>query len=99
MSESLRYSVVQAGDVSEEFKRLAFQARAEGRLPIFLAATKWAMEELARTPHEFGESWYIYPRSQLVFRRGFARPLYIQYAIHDAERVVFLRQFALLRGT
>ncbi len=93
-----RYTVVQAGAVTEEYKRLAFQARAEGRLPIFLKATKWAMEELARTPHEFGESWFEVPQSQLVFRRAFARPLHVQYAIHEGECVVFLRRFALVRG-
>lgn len=93
-----RYQVVQAGEVTEEYKRLAFQARAEGRLPIFLKATRWAMEELARTPHEFGESWHVLPQSQITFRRGFARPLYVQYAIHEGERVVFLRRFALVRG-
>ena len=32
------------------------------------------MEELARTPEEFGESWFARPGSALVFRRGFRAP-------------------------
>ena len=56
------------------------------------------MEELKRTPTEFGESWITLPGSGLIFRRGFARPLFVQYAIHEDERVVYIRRFVLARG-
>lgn len=97
MSESARYKVVYSEEVAEHYQRLAYQARSEDRLAVFLAATKWALEELARTPHEFGEFWYHSPRSTLIYRRGFALPLYVQYAIHVTERVVLVRRFELVR--
>ena len=99
MSPGDDYQVVNSGKVAEQFRRLADDARVAGRLPVFLRAARWVMEELARTPEEFGESWFTLPGSSLVFRRGFARPLYVEYAIDSANRTVYLRRFALGRRT
>lgn len=97
MTADGRYRVVNSAAVAEQFRALAEQARATGRLPRFLAAGKWIMEELARTPLEFGESWATQPGSNLILRRGFARPLHVQFAVHEAERIVYIRRFVLLR--
>ena len=75
---------------------MALQARASGRLPLFLAAARWIVEELTRTPAEFGESWTTRPGSDLIFRRGFAGPLFVQYAIREDNRAVYIRRFALM---
>lgn len=98
MSQDDRYQVFNSAVVAEQFRALAGEARATGRLPVFLAAARWVMEELKRTPTEFGESWITLPGSGLIFRRGFARPLFVQYAIHEDERVVYIRRFVLARG-
>lgn len=92
-----RYRVVNSAAVAEQFRALAEEARGSGRLAAFLAAARWIMEELARTPTEFGESWMTRPGSDLIFRRGFARPLHVQYAVREEERVVFIRRFVLVR--
>lgn len=97
MSGDDRYRVVNSGAVAEQFRRLADEARAHGRLAGFKQAARWIMEELARTPEEFGESWFVRPGSQLVFRRGFARPLYVEYAIDATNRIVYLRRFVFER--
>jgi hypothetical protein len=89
------YQVVNSQAVAEQFRDLADEARASGHLPLFLAAARWILEELARTPTEFGESWTTWPGSDLIFRRGFAGPLFVQYAIREDERVVYIRRFAL----
>lgn len=91
------YRVINSAAVAEQFRALVEQARAAGRLRSVLAAARWIVEELSRTPAEFGESWTEYPRASLVFRRGFARPLFVQYAIHEAEQIVYIRRFALVR--
>lgn len=97
MTPAARYQVFNSAAVAEQCRTLAGEARAQGRLPIFLAATRWVMEELARTPTEFGESWMTRPGSDLIFRRGFARPLHVQYAVREDKRVVYSRRFALVR--
>ena len=92
-----RYRVTNAEDVREQFESLAAVARESGQLRLFVAASRWILEELARTPLEFGESWGQRPGSRLVLRRGFAGPLYVEYAIDTEHRVVFLRPFSLRR--
>ncbi len=97
MTPGGHYRVVNSAAVAEEFRAWAEQAKAEGRLPVFLAAARWVMGELARTPNEFGESGADVPGSGLIFRRGFAGPLFVQYAIHERGRVVYIRRFAMRR--
>jgi hypothetical protein len=89
------FRVVNSAAVAAEFRRLAEGAQVTGGLPIFLRAARWVVEELQRTPLEFGESWFTRPGSALVFRRGFARPLYVEYAVDPAARIVYLRRFAV----
>ena len=91
------YQVVNSAAVAEQFRQLAEQARVSGRLPLVLRAARWVVEELARTPTEFGESWTERPGSAVILRRGFARPLYVEYGVHQDERVVFIRRFVLVR--
>lgn len=97
MSSDVRYRVTNSAAVSEQFRAIAEEARTTGRLPKLLAAARWIMEELARSPLEFGESWVTNARTGLVFRRGFAPPLHVQYAVHEAQRIVFIRRVVLLR--
>jgi hypothetical protein len=92
-----RYRVYNSAAVAEQFRRLAEVARASGRGRVFLAAAKWIMEELERTPTEFGESRAVYPAPALVLRRGFARPLYVDFAVREDVKVVYIRRFALVR--
>jgi hypothetical protein len=96
MTPDERYKVFNSQVVAEQFRSLAAEARASGRLPLFLAAAKWIMEELARTPTEFGESWTVRPGSDLIFRRGCVGPLFVQYALREKDRVVYIRRFALM---
>lgn len=97
MSESDRYRVANSGAVAEQFRQLADEARAAGRLNEFKQAARWIVEEVARTSEEFGESWFARPGSALIFRRGFAQPLYVEYAFDPANRIVYLRRFVFER--
>jgi hypothetical protein len=72
-------------------------AQEQGRLPIALKAARWITEELSREPHRFGESRYTLASAGLVIRVGFARPLYVEFGIHDESRLVVFRKFRLVR--
>lgn len=97
MSSDDRYQVFNSAAVAEQFRQLAEQARLGGRYSIFLQAAKWITEELERTPAEFGESREAWPDRALAMRCGFARPLYVEYAIRSDVRTVYIRRFVLLR--
>ncbi len=97
MSEDSLYRVDHSAEVAEQFLKLSEQAQASGRRTAFLRAARWIMEELASTPHEFGESRERYEALRLTRRCGIVRPLFVDYAIHDEHRIVFIRRFALLK--
>jgi hypothetical protein len=97
MTPARRCQVISSAAVADEFRLLVDDARAAGRLPAFAAAARWIMEGLARTPTEFGESWFPRPGSERIFRRGFVRPVQLRYAVHDGQRAVSIRRFTLLR--
>ena len=98
MSSSDLYRVENSEAVADEFRRLADLARAAGYLRLFVQSAQWIMEELGRTPHEFGESRESYSADRLVARCGHAGPLTVSYAIHESEKTVFIRRFALPRA-
>jgi hypothetical protein len=93
-----RYHVTQSVDVQNQFLALAAVARGQGRLARLLPAGRWLMEELARTPDEFGESGEYLSHLELSIRRGFPRPLYVEYGVDTKNRIVYLRRFDLVRG-
>ena len=91
------YAVQTSGLVADQFRRAADRAVAEGRLPLFIAAAKWAVSELERTPSEFGESREDLPADRIQLRCGFARPVYVEYGVHEPTRQVHLRKWRLVR--
>lgn len=97
MSVGDRYQVHNSAAVAEQFRRLGEQAAASGRLQLFLRAARWIVEELERTPNEFGESRESWPERSITMRCGFARPVYIEYAVYENERAVYIRRFDLMR--
>jgi hypothetical protein len=97
MTPDDEYRISNSGAVAEEFKQVTALARAQGRLPIMVVAARWIMTELAREPFRFGESRYTEGASGLIIRCGFARPLYVEFGVHEPTRLVFLRKFRLVR--
>ena len=97
MSTDDRYQVHNSASVAEQFRRLAEQARVGGRLPLFRRAARWIIEELERTPTEFGESREAWPDRSISMRCGFARPVYVEYAVYENQRAVYIRRFDLMR--
>ena len=81
--------------VMEEFRRVLDIARDRGILPVTLRASRWILEELARTPMEFGESREFLSHLDLHMRIGFAGPVYVEFAVNLPDRIVFIRHIGL----
>ena len=81
--------------VLEEFRRMLDLAHARGILPVTIRASRWILEELARTPMEFGESREYLSHLGLHLRIGFAGPLFVEFAVNLSHRLVFVRRFGL----
>jgi hypothetical protein len=92
------FQVSQSRRVLDEFRRVLDLARERGILPMTLRASRWVVEELTRTPMEFGESREYLPRLDLHMRIGFAGPVYVEFAVNLPNRVVFIRRFGLSGG-
>jgi hypothetical protein len=51
-----RYPVSHSGVVSDQMRAVFAHATAEGVKPVTVKAAQWMLEEMERTPEEFGES-------------------------------------------
>ncbi len=90
------YKVSEPEAVTNEFRAIISRARAEGRIALVRRAARYLMDELACDPVGFGESRDYLATMDLDTRVGFARPLYVEYAIHEPSRQVFIRRVRLL---
>jgi hypothetical protein len=89
------FQVSQSRQVIEEFRRVLDLARDRGILPVTLRASRWILEELARTPMEFGESREYLPHMDIHLEIGFAGPVYAEFGVNLPNRVVFIRHIGL----
>ena len=89
------YRVSQPGKVLEEFRELLDTARQRGILAETSRAGRWILEELARTPMEFGESRHNLPELKLHVRVAFVGPLVVRFAVHFDQPFVFILGFQL----
>jgi len=77
------YSVYNSGEIAENFRLILDEAKRHGKLSIVLQTARWTTEELVRTPSEYGESRTWLPDAHLMMRCAFARPLMVEYAVHE----------------
>ena len=91
------FTLSQSGQVADEFSNaLAFlRANGEGR-PASIAA-RWMLEELVRTPLEFGESRFHLPHLDLFVRIAYSGPWVILYSVNVPSHRVFIRHWGLRR--
>jgi hypothetical protein len=92
---SEEFQIFQSQMAVEEFRRLLDRARERGILPITVRASRWILEELARTPMEFGESREYLTHLDLHLRIGFAGPVYTEFGVNLPNQAVFIRRFGL----
>jgi hypothetical protein len=91
----INYRVSQSQIVTEQFRQLFARAERLGWRRIFLVASHYMMDELAYDPIHFGESRGTLPHLQLEMRIAFAPPVYVEFAVHEPSRQVFIRNFGM----
>jgi hypothetical protein len=84
------YKVSLSGRNQERFEEIRNQAKLNGRYKDYYLAYKWTMEELSRTPMEFGESREFDPGSGLYIRVAIVGILCVKFAVHEESRQVFI---------
>ncbi len=90
------YQISNASRNSDELQAVFAQADAKGILPLAVKAARWIVEELERTPDEFGESRDLLAYAGIRMRIAFAAPLFVVFGIHDSSRTVFIRRIGWL---
>lgn len=86
----VNYRVSQSQLVEEQFLQLVTLATEQGRRRLVLRAARYVIEELAYDPAGFGESSGVLPHMDLSLRIAFAPLLYVEFAIHEPSRQVFV---------
>jgi len=87
---SMPYMVSPSQSVLVTLKEIARKARSLRRQREFGVNLKWMMQELERTPLEFGEARYADGDPGLKIRVGFVGPVMVRYAVHEESRTVFI---------
>jgi len=90
------YTVAHSQLVEERFLELVQQATALGIRSLFLRAARYTYDELQYAPAQFGQSRERLSHLELELRIAFAPPLYVEFAVHEQSRQVFIRRFGLL---
>ncbi len=90
-----RYRISNSRAVAEQLRALIDHAEREGQHLPTLRALRWMMEELERTPLEFGESREGSNLDRLLLRIGFVEPLFVRFGVHEPSRTVFVSHFGI----
>lgn len=88
-----RFLVSASRRVTERIRDAMRSAAAGGSTNLANQAAAWILEELARTPFEFGESRHEVPSLGLKVRLAFVEPFVVRFAIHEESHQVFILQF------
>lgn len=91
----INYQVSQSQQVTEQFLELAARAQVQGRRADVFRACLYIMDEMAYDPLHFGESREEFPHLHLKMRIAFAPPVYVQFAVHEQSRQVFIRKLGM----
>ena len=92
LAASSEYQVIYSGQIKAKLKDLLNQAKKAGKLSRFVAAAMKMDERLRSDPLNFGELIGNLRWKKMPLHVGFARPLKVDFAILEAERMVFVRK-------
>jgi len=85
------FEVSQSNLAEEKLRELLEVFRLRGKAAPAARAVRWIIEELSRTPMQFGESRDYLEELNLHVRVGFARPWRVNYAVHLPSQSVFIQ--------
>jgi hypothetical protein len=82
--------------IAKKLVALHKQADEQGRRQETLAAIRGIADQLHNDPFEFGEPLYRLQSLELEVRHGGVYPLFVDYAVHQKDRQVFIKGVYLL---
>ncbi len=92
------YRLSSSKRVNDAFRALYRRACELGLEEKFLAAAKRIVDRLRSDPLEFGEARYRYRRVKAQVRIASVSPLIVHYAVHEQERIVFIKEIDSFPG-
>jgi hypothetical protein len=90
------YDARMSAQTKAALQQLHVQARAAGRSKRFLAAVRQIIERLQKEPLSLGEPLYHLPALELLVCQAVVDFVVVNYAVHEEQRLVFIRGFKLL---
>ncbi len=90
------YTVHYSAVIVDALRRLQRRATREGRGEEFLAAVRYAIEQLCDRPNEFGEPLYRLPALRMQIRSAVVRPLALVFGVSQDQPLVFIKGVKLL---
>ncbi len=89
MSDS-RYRISTSGATAEQLRAMMAESERIGRELETVRALRRIVEELKRTPSEFGESREGTDPERLQMRIGCVEPVWVVFGVHEPSRTVFI---------
>jgi hypothetical protein len=83
----------------EKLKELAKTSQEQGNGEEFHSLVLELDQQLRSNPDALGEPFYTLKRAALQIRTGNVRQLFALYAIDARRRIVYVRDFVLLKGS
>ncbi len=90
------FKVVYSGVVKAAIRQLCRRAFAAGRGSEVAAALQAIDTHLRNDARNYGEAKFRYHRLDLEYRVGIETPLFVQFAVHLARPVVFVKKIDVL---
>ena len=90
------YHISNSTAVAEQLRSVFERAGIEGVVPVTIRAARWLVEEMERTPYEFGESREYFEHAEIHKRIVFVPPMYAFFGIHQESRTVFVMKVGWL---
>ncbi len=85
-----------SGVVAERVRRLQRRAASQNRGAEFITAFRAICDRLRNNPIELGEEINDWQAAHLQLRLVVIRPACVEFAIHETEPIVFIRDVKLL---
>ena len=92
------YRISLLGNVPAEIRRLAGVAASLGKKQAYLDAWLDIEKRISSAPSGFGELRFNLLKGELHFHVGAVRPVVVNFAFHEKERVVFVLEIFLLES-
>jgi len=88
---SRSYQIPISAAAGERIRATMDESERVGREVEATRAPRWIVEELERTPSEFGESRKGSDSARLQMRIAFVKPLRVRFDVHEPSKRVFVQ--------